>query len=237
MPDIQDNYQKIQKRIGAACKRAGRDPESVDTVVVTKFQPAWKINEVIRAGARQLGENYPEQLAQKIADIDLSTNPKFHMIGHLQSRKIKYIVEYFSMVHSIDSLETAVKLDKACEQANIRLPVFIEVNIAGEVSKNGLDADSKEKWDSVVDFANQINDLKNLDLVGLMTMPPFSNVGEINRPYFQQCRLLLDHINQKTNIPGFKELSMGTSSDFEVAIEEGATFVRIGEAIMGPRDN
>jgi hypothetical protein len=237
LSDIRSNYQKIQKRIIEACERAGRDPESVKTVVVTKFQPAWKINEVIRAGALQLGENYPEQLAQKIGEIDLSANPKFHMIGHLQSRKIKYIIEYFSMLHSIDSLETAVKLDKACEQVNIRLPVFIEVNIAGEDTKNGLDVNSKEKWDSVVDFANQINGLRNLDLVGLMTIPPFTKVGEINRPYFQQCRLLLNYINQKTDITGFKELSMGTSSDFEVAVEEGATFVRIGEAIMGSREN
>ncbi len=158
------------------------------------------------------------------------------MIGHIQSRKIKLVVEYYSMVHSLDSFDTAIKLNTACENCGKKMPVFVEVNIAGESSKYGIEASLENQWDEVVKFVSNIFDLQWLIPVGLMTMPPYTNQGESNRLYFRRCRELLSYINQKLTITGFNELSMGTSSDFEVAIEEGATYVRVGEAIMGPRN-
>ncbi len=235
--NIAENYQNIQTKIAEACIRGGRSPHEVKLIVVTKNQPAWKINQVIQSGARRLGENYPEQLAQKIAEIDQTKKPEWHMIGHLQSRKIKYIIEYFSMMHSIEDLNTAEKLNRACTAAGIRMPICIEVNIAGETSKFGIDASEKEKWGSIAEFVLKIGEMDQLIPVGLMTMPPYVEQGELNRKYFQKCRLLLEYIKQETHLPDFLELSMGTSSDFETAIEEGATFVRIGEAIMGSREN
>lgn len=234
--NIAENYQNIQAKIADACSRSGRSPQEVNLVVVTKNQPAWKINEVIHSGARRLGENYPEQLAQKIAGIDQTLNPEWHMIGHLQSRKIKYIVEYFSMMHSIDNLDMAEKLSDACKTTGIRLPVCIEVNIAGEISKYGINASDEEEWGLISDLVLKISKMGHLIPIGLMTMPPYVEDGELNRNHFHKCRVLLDFIRQKTNLSEFRELSMGTSSDFETAIEEGATFVRIGEAIMGSRE-
>ncbi len=234
--NIAENFQMVQTKINDACIRSKRDPAEVKLIVVTKNQPTPKINEVIHAGARRLGENYPEQLAQKIAEIDQTSKPAWHMIGHLQSRKIKYIVEYFSMIHSMDDLGTAVKLNNACIATGIQLPVCIEVNIAGEISKYGLDASDKDKWGLVLEFALELMKLSHLNPIGLMTMPPYAENGEVNRVFFAKCRQLLEYIRQRTDLATFCELSMGTSSDFQVAIEEGATFVRIGEAIMGARE-
>jgi len=235
LSEISSNYIHIQEKIQNACVKAGKKIDDVKLVVVTKKQPAWKVNEVLRAGAVHLGENYPEQLAQKIGEIDPSFSPQWHMIGHIQSRKIKLIVEYYSMVHSLDNFDTAIKLNKACENYGKKMPIFIEVNIAGESSKYGIDAALESQWDGVVSFVSKICDLRWLIPVGLMTMPPYTNQGESNRIYFRKCKELISYINQKLTLTDFCELSMGTSSDFEVAIEEGATYVRVGEAIMGPR--
>lgn len=233
---IEENYISIQQRIQNACLRVGRNRDEVKLIVVTKLQPPEKINKVIKAGAFRLGENYPEQLNEKIAEIDQYPAHEWHMIGHIQSRKIKYIVQYFSMVHSLDQLDSAIKLNDACKKTGIQMPVCIEVNIAGEDSKNGIDAIDEGNWQAVCDFVKRISELENIHPIGLMTMPPFVVEGERNRIYFRRCRKLFDFINQNISLRGFTELSMGTSSDFEVAIEEGATYVRIGEAIMGPRE-
>ncbi len=236
MSDISANYIDVQKRIHNACLKSGRNAEEIKLVVVTKKQPTNKINEVLRAGAVYLGENYPEQLAAKINSIDHSYSPQWHMIGHIQSRKINIITEYFSMVHSLDNIETALKLNNACETRGIKMPVLVEVNIAGESSKNGINASLESQWGSVVEFITKISDLCQLEPVGLMAMPTYTTHGESNRGYFRRCKELLSFINQNFALKGFCELSMGTSSDFEVAIEEGATYIRVGEAIMGPRN-
>lgn len=237
MDSIIANYAEVQQRIQNACLKSGRKVNDVKLVIVTKKQPAWKINEVLRAGAIHLGENYPEQLVLKISEIDHSYSPQWHMIGHVQSRKIKLITEYYSMVHSLDNFETALKLNNACEIRGITMPVFIEVNISGESSKNGIAASLESLWSNTVKFIEKINDLGHLKPVGLMTMPPYAIQGESNRVYFRKCKNLLTYINQNTALTGFCELSMGTSSDFEIAIEEGASYVRVGEAIMGTRIN
>lgn len=236
MSEIVANYKSVEERIKAACSRSGRSFDDVKLVVVTKKQPASKINEVLAAGAKYLGENYPEQLVLKIPEIDHVFKSEWHMIGHIQSRKIKYIAQYFSVVHSIDDLETASKLNQACESKGITIPILIEVNIAGEISKKGIQADSEKDWDSIVDFIDNIKMFGSIRPVGLMTMPPFTHSGESNRIHFRKCRQLLDHINRNLKVNDFCELSMGTSSDFEIAVEEGATYVRIGEAIMGSRN-
>lgn len=235
MSDISSNYIDIEERIQNACLKSGKKASDIKLVVVTKKQPAWKINEVLRAGAVHLGENYPEQLVLKIGEIDKAFSPQWHMIGHIQSRKIRLIVEYYSMVHSLDNYETAIKLNTACENSGKIMPVFIEINIAGESSKNGIDASLENRWNDVVDFLTKINDLRKLKPIGLMTMPPYATQGEANRKYFSKCKELLSYVNQKIRLESFSELSMGTSSDFEVAIEEGATYIRVGEAIMGQR--
>ncbi len=235
MSDISTNYIDVQNRIQKACLKAGKETVDVKLIVVTKKQPAWKINEVLHAGAIHLGENYPEQLAQKIGEIDHAFSPHWHMIGHIQSRKIRLVVEYYSMVHSLDNYETAIKLNSTCEEYGKNMPVFVEVNIAGESSKNGIEASLESRWNDVVEFVVMINNLPKLKPIGLMTMPPYTVQGESNRIYFRKCKELLSFINHKIQLTSFCELSMGTSSDFEVAIEEGASYVRVGEAIMGQR--
>jgi uncharacterized pyridoxal phosphate-containing UPF0001 family protein len=157
------------------------------------------------------------------------------MIGHIQSRKIKYLVSYFDTVESVESLETANKLNQKFAEATRRIPIMLEVNLSGETSKQGFNVDQREKWTAFVESIRQIVRLDSLKVTGLMTMPPLGNKAEDSRPYFRLCRDLGNYVNDQLVQPLVTELSMGTSSDYTVAIEEGATIVRVGEAIMGPR--
>lgn len=215
-------------RIGSAAQRAGRDPSSVKLVVVTKTVDAGRIRESVDAGAQILGENRVQEAKGKIETLGAVAH--WHLIGHLQTNKAKYAVKLFDLIHSVDNLDLAKEIDKQAAKINKVQDALFEVSIAGEAAKAGV------AIENAVDLVREAAKLKNIAIKGLMTMPPFLNDPEEVRPYFKKLRELSDRIaNEK--IPGvsMKELSMGMSGDFEVAIEEGATMVRVGTAIFGER--
>ena len=232
--EINNNYLAVLERISTCARKAGRDPSSIHLIVVTKGQSAEKINQVITAGAVYLGENYPEETMEKTPLI--KGRVEWHMIGHLQSRKIKYIVDQFSMIHSIDRDEIAKKLDAHLAMANKTMPALFEVNLSGEKSKSGYSAWDEDNWEKLCEYFKSLMQLKHLHFRGLMTMPPFTDNPEESRNVFQKCQRLMERIQLQTGNSDFVELSMGTSLDYGVAIEQGATFIRVGEAIMGKRN-
>jgi pyridoxal phosphate enzyme (YggS family) len=235
---IKDRFNRVQEGIAEVATRAGRNPQAITLVVVTKFQPVEKIAEVIAAGATQLGENYPEETHQKILQSDrLSAEGlHWHMIGHLQSRKIKYLIQHFDMFHSLDRPELFTELEQKYAVLGKTLPVLIEVNVSGEETKHGFPVWDQTSW-SV--FAEQLDcwqsDCPHLQLKGLMTMPPLAERPEDSRSYFVKTRELAEFVRASSSLTHFTELSMGTSTDYGVAVAEGATYVRIGESIMGKR--
>jgi pyridoxal phosphate enzyme (YggS family) len=226
---ISGNIKAVQDRIAVAAKRAGRDPNSVRLVTVTKTADHDRIRQAVAAGAAILGENRVQEAKEKIEA--LGTIASWHLIGHLQTNKAKYAVKLFDLIHSVDNIELAKELDRQAGKIGKKQNVLIEVNIAGEASKAGMAVREAPA------LAREIARLKNLSLQGIMTMPPFSDDPEDSRPYFRVLRELADAI-AKENIPGLfmRELSMGMSGDYEVAIEEGATLVRVGTAIFGERN-
>ena len=225
--EISSNIDSIRQRIAAAAKRANRDPLSIKLMAVTKTVEPERIGKAIDAGLTMLGENYVQEAKDKIAVIGDAA--QWHMIGHLQTNKAKYAVKLFDCVHSVDRLELAQELDKRAGQINRKLNVLIEVN-SGEESKSGI-----EKTNAL-ELVEQVAHLSNLAVCGLMTMAPYSDNPENSRPYFKALRELRDDINS-AGITGIsmEELSMGMTDDFEVAIEEGATIIRVGRAIFGKR--
>jgi PLP dependent protein len=225
---IADNLVRIRERINQATLRCGRQPEDIRLVAVTKTVPAGMIREAVSAGAALLGENYIQEAREKIALI--GTQVEWHFIGHLQSNKAKLAVELFSMIHSVDRMTLAEELNKEAGKRNKKLPVLIQVNISGEETKSGIDAAGTRQ------LVQQAAQLPHLSVQGLMTMPPWFEDPEVARPYFRALRNLRDELAGE-KIPNIllTELSMGMSGDFEVAIEEGATLVRIGTAIFGER--
>ncbi|MGA2525721.1 MAG: YggS family pyridoxal phosphate-dependent enzyme [Smithellaceae bacterium] len=226
--NISDNINTIKQRIVSAAVKCGRDPDSIKLLAVTKTIPTEYIIKAIDAGITMLGENYVQEAKDKITAI--GSRARWHMIGHLQTNKAKYAVIFFDYVHSVDRLELAQELDKRAGLINCKLNVLIEVNVSGEESKSGIPADNTPA------LIKQISGLENLAVRGLMTMAPYSNNPENARPYFSALRNLRDNISRQ-QIPGIQmeELSMGMTDDFAVAIEEGATIVRIGRAIFGER--
>jgi pyridoxal phosphate enzyme (YggS family) len=225
---IISNINAIKQKIVAAAQRAGRDPLSIKLMAVTKTVPPERILKAIEAGLTMLGENYVQEAKDKIAAI--GDHAQWHMIGHLQTNKAKYAVKLFDCVHSVDRLELAQELDKRAGQIKRKLNVLIEVNVSKEESKSGT-----EKTQAL-ELVRQVAHFPNLAVRGLMTMAPYSDNPENSRPYFKALRDLRDDIN-RANIAGIsmEELSMGMTDDFEVAIEEGATIIRIGRAIFGKR--
>ena len=225
--DIAANINKIKQRIAVAAVRVGRDPHSIKLMAVTKTVPPERILKAIEAGVTLLGENYVQEAKDKIALIGDSA--RWHMIGHLQTNKAKYAVKLFDCVHSVDRLELAQELDKRAGQINRKLNVLIEVN-SGEESKSGI-----EKTQAL-ELVRQVAHLPNLAVRGLMTMAPYSDNPEDSRLYFKALHDLRDDVCRAgiANIQ-MDELSMGMTDDFEVAIEEGATIIRIGRAIFGKR--
>lgn len=232
--EIRDNWQAVQEKIAAAAKRSKRNIRDITVVAVSKLQPVAKIEAAIQCGITDFGENYPEQAVEKIHHFAGNKQIRWHMIGHLQSRKASIVASEFSMFHSLDRLSIAARLENQLETVNRILPVLLEVNISGEISKAGWDLRtmSFEHW---IDEVNQITKLPSLRIHGLMTMPPFDTQPEQSRIYFHQLSELRNKLIKV--FPGLelKHLSMGTSQDYEVAVEEGATLVRIGTAILGHR--
>jgi len=227
--DIADNIGRVRERIAAACARAGRRPEEVKLVAVSKTVPPERIRQAYDAGLRDFGENRVQEASAKrppLADLDAT----WHLVGHLQTNKARDARELFQYIHSVDSLRLAEKLDKAAVSGGGWLPVLLEVNLGEEPSKSGA------RGGEVLQLAEGVGLLPTLELRGLMVIPPFFEDPEQARPFFRRLRELAAMI-QSRKLPGvfMRELSMGMSHDFEVAIEEGATLVRIGTAIFGPR--
>ena len=225
---ISDNFRTVTSRIASAAKRAGRDPSSVRLIVVTKTVDVESIRHAVAAGALALGENRVQEAKDKIEK--LGNIARWHLIGRLQTNKAKYAVKLFDLIHSVDNIELARELDKQAAKAGKVQDVLIEVSIAGEAAKAGV------AMQDVTTLVREAAKLKNISIKGLMTMPPYSENPEDSRPFFRKLRDLAETMI-KENMPSvsMKELSMGMSGDFEVAIEEGATMVRVGTAIFGER--
>jgi len=232
---IRENYQQTLDQIGIAARRSGRSPSEVKLVVVTKSQPLEVVRAAIEAGVLVLGENYPEEGVTKIQSLPNQSGVEWHMIGHVQSRKARLVAEYFELLHSLDSLKLARRLDRFAGEAGRKLPLLLEFNMGGEETKSGWDASDKSVWDSFHSDIRSILELPNLEIRGLMTMPPLGTDPENSRRYFQHLRLLRDHLGSRFPDTNWSELSMGTSADYAVAVEEGATLVRVGTAIVGMR--
>jgi pyridoxal phosphate enzyme (YggS family) len=227
--EIENNLARVRERIAAARRRAGRPAESVKLIAVSKTFPAERIRQAYEAGLRDFGENRVQEAETKrpaLADLAIT----WHMVGHLQTNKAKAARELFHWVDSVDSLRLAEKLDKAAASAEDRLPVLLQVNLGEEPTKSGAHEEE------LVRLAEQVGRLPTLQVRGLMVLPPFFDDPERTRPFFHHLRELAEAVEAR-HLPNVSmgELSMGMSHDFEVAIEEGATMVRLGTAIFGPR--
>jgi pyridoxal phosphate enzyme (YggS family) len=224
--DLAANLASVRERIAAACARANRDPASVTLLAVTKTQPPEVVSEAARLGLICFGENKVQEAKGKIPLCPGRLT--WHMIGHLQSNKCRDAVALFSMIQSVDSLSLAEEVNKRAEQASKTMPVLLEVNIVGEASKFGY------KPDQLLLDLKRLNALPRLEIHGLMTVPPWSPLAERVRPVFRRLCELKTECEQILGAP-LPQLSMGMTGDFEVAVEEGATIVRIGTALFGER--
>jgi len=229
---IAENLGHVRERIEAAARRAGRRPEDIALMAVGKTFPAERIREAYDAGLRLFGENRVQEFAGKVDSLGDLRDAKWHLIGHLQSNKAVKAVELFTAVDSVDSFRLAQKLNASARQLGKRLEVLIEINVGGEAAKSGVAPDSRELEDLLL----AAPELEHLKFAGLMTVPPFTDDPREARPYFRKLRELRDQIAAR-RLPAIKmrTLSMGMSHDFEVAIEEGSTCVRVGTAIFGSR--
>jgi pyridoxal phosphate enzyme (YggS family) len=229
---IAQNLSDIRERIARAANRAGRRPEDIALMAVSKTFPAERIREAYDAGLRIFGENRVQEFAGKADALQKLREIEWHLIGHLQSNKTAKAAELFAAVDSVDSLRLAQKLNSAAAQIKKKLAVLIEINVGGESAKSGLAAGS----DELEELLRAAPELEYLEFRGLMTIPPFAEDPQLARPYFRRLRELRDQIAAR-RLPavGMDMLSMGMSHDFEVAIEEGSTCVRVGTAIFGSR--
>ncbi len=225
---IADNLNIVNERIAAAAQRAGRDPASVRLVAVSKTQPAGTVREAAVAGQRLFGENYVQEFVAKAAAV--AEPVEWHFIGSLQTNKVKQITGLVTLIHSVDRLSLAEEIDRQWGRVGTPCDVLVQVNIAGEATKSGTTGAA------LAELVRGIAQLPHLRIRGLMTMPPFFDDPDAARPYFRELARLAGEIDRLA-IPGVSmaELSMGMSGDFEVAIEEGATLVRVGSAIFGER--
>ena len=231
---IVENVARVRERIAAAAQRAGRNSEEITLMVVSKTFPVERIREAYAAGLRVFGENRVQEFADKAGSLHDLSDGEWHLIGHLQSNKAARAAELFGAVDSVDSVRLAEKLNGAAEKAGKTLPILIEINVGGEDAKSGVALASQE-LEQVLLAAPR---WRNLNVRGLMTVPPYSDNPEDARPFFRQLREIRDRIASR-HLPAvsMEVLSMGMSHDFEGAIEEGSTCVRVGTAIFGERTN
>lgn len=231
---VQERLKEVQERIEAAAGRASRSSQEIRIVGVTKSHPQEVVQAAHQAGLRLIGENRVEEaLPKKAASVEL-VGLEWHMVGHIQSRKARNVVQVFDVVHSVDRGKIAERLNREAMQTGIRLPTLLECNVSGEASKWGWQLTDKTTWPKIVEEFTRIRELSNLDVRGLMTMAPMVLEPEAVRPVFSRLRELRDYLLQA--VPGdWTELSMGMTDDYEIAVEEGATLLRIGRAIFGPR--
>ncbi len=226
---LKEQLMQVEENIQKACKRAGRSRDEVTLIAVSKTKPVEVLQEAYDLGVRVFGENKVQELTQKYEA--LPKDIQWHMIGHLQTNKVKYIVDKVAMIHSVDSLKLAETIEKEAERKNCIVKILVEVNVAGEESKYGL------KMEEVLPFVERISTFKHIRVCGLMTIAPFVEISEENRTIFKNLHKLSVDINNK-NIDNVNVsiLSMGMTNDYEVAIEEGADMVRVGTGIFGVRN-
>jgi pyridoxal phosphate enzyme (YggS family) len=220
----------VRERIAAAANASGREPDEVRLIAISKTHPASVIRTLIELGAGDLGENRVQEAEEKIAEIGRD-RARWHLVGHLQANKARRAVNLFEVIHSLDSLDLAQRLDRLCaEEGREKLPVLIQVDLGHEETKSGIDESE------LSDLVEDLKSLTHLELIGLMTLPPFYDDTEQSRPFFRRLRELRDELGSRGAFGNRKgELSMGMTHDFEIAIQEGATMVRIGTAIFGER--
>ncbi len=225
---IKENIDAVNKRISAAAEKSGRKREDILLLAVSKTVDIPRMNEALSAGLSEFGENKPQEINRKYYEIE---NVKWHQIGHLQTNKVKYIIDKVCLIHSLDSLKLAEEISKRAKAAGITMDVLIEINIAGEESKHGIAPEKAEE------LALEVSRLDNIRVCGLMTVAPFVEDSEENRGHFARMRKLFVDIRDKNyNNIDMRYLSMGMTNDYEVAVEEGANIVRIGTGIFGARD-
>jgi pyridoxal phosphate enzyme (YggS family) len=224
---IRQNLSALQKRISRAAAGCGRDPASVRLVTVAKTQGVEAVRAAIHAGCVIVGENYIQEAREKF-DVLAPLPVAWHFIGHLQTNKAKYAVRIFELIHTVDSEKLAAELDKQARKIGKVQNILVQVNIGAEPTKSGVDPDQ------AADLVRRISGYENICIQGLMAMPPFFDAPERARPFFRELRRVSNRIQEQIPRPAL-ELSMGMSGDFEVAIQEGATLVRIGTAIFGAR--
>jgi hypothetical protein len=226
---IHSNIKKINDDICAAAQKSGRAASDVTLIAVSKRKPAEMIQEAIDAGHRDFGENYIQEAMEKI-DILGRASATWHFIGHLQSNKAKFAVKYFDLIHTVDTVKLAKEINRQAEKTGKTQDILLQVNIARETTKSGA------RENEIVGIANQVSQFDNLHVSGLMCMPPFFDDPEEARDYFKQLKQISKEID-RLNLPhtDMTHLSMGMSNDFTVAVEEGATLVRVGTAIFGAR--
>jgi len=226
-PDsLADSIAQVEARIVAACNRSQRERDSIELIAVSKTHPLDVIREARAAGLRVFGENRVQEARAKIEEAPADL--RWHLIGHLQSNKVRQALPLFELIHSVDSLDLAVQIDRVAAELGLHPRILLEVNVAGEASKFGFTPEA------LMENIERILALPRLQLDGLMTVPPFAEEAEKSRPYFVTLRLLRDRLTTEYNVP-LAHLSMGMSGDFEVAIEEGATLIRVGSSLFGAR--
>jgi len=234
---IRQNIETTRNEIDRAAQSVGRSGPDVRLVIVTKTHPIEVVRAVVEAGGRLLGENYPEETVPKIKALGSVPGVEWHMIGHVQSRKSGIVAENFQMLHSLDSLRLAERLDRQVSEQHSekRFPVLLEFNAAGEESKFGWYVPEESSWDKLLPDLERVFGLAHLKVCGLMTMPPLFNDPQLSRPFFVKIRKLRDFVQKQFPQSDLCDLSMGTSIDYPIAIQEGATLVRVGQAILGAR--
>lgn len=228
--DYLANVEEIKKRVAAACKRSGRNPEDVKILPVSKNHPQEVIEDLYQAGWRDFGENYVQELRNK--HDHLPDDIRWHMIGHMQRNKVKYIASYIEAIHSVDTIKLLHTIEKEGRKADRVIPVLLEVNVGREESKFGV----MPELEDCMALANETLKLPHVKLRGLMTSAPYYDDPEQDRPIFRKLKELMEAMNQANDQLQLDQLSMGMTHDFEVAVEEGSTCVRIGTAIFGKRD-
>lgn len=228
--DLRASFEEVRSRIAACARACGRSPEEITLVAVSKTHPVRTLREALDIGIRDFGENRVQEADAKIIELGRDA-ARWHLIGHLQTNKARRAVKLFDVIHSLDSVPLAQRLDRSCmEEGRTELPVLIQVDLAGEETKSGVVAAD------LPELVNAVSECATLRLIGLMTLPPFFDDPEQARPFFRRLREMRDELQDKGRFAGERgELSMGMTHDFEVAIEEGATMLRIGTAIFGER--
>lgn len=226
---LKENLLIVQKNIEKACKKVGRDPSEVTLVAVSKLKPLSDIKELAAVGQMEYGENYVQELCEKYENVSAPVH--WHMIGHLQRNKVKYIIDKVELIHSVDSFSLAKQIEKEAEKKGVIAQILIQVNIAEEDTKFGLEQED------VIALVREISTLPHVKIRGLMTSAPYVNDPEENRCYFKKLhQLFIDIPKENIDNVSMDILSMGMTNDYEVAIEEGATMIRVGTGIFGERD-